>query len=66
MSYLFTEKKVKPAGSHNLHAASLARLIGYADRLLSAGCVDIYDMSYEVLENSLYMWEYRALDGRYQ
>ena len=30
------------------------------------GIVNIYECTYEVIENSLYEWQYRALDGTIQ
>ena len=30
------------------------------------GVINIYECSYEVIENSLYEWQYKALDGSIQ
>jgi hypothetical protein len=40
-------------------AAKLNTLIECADQLLSAGLVGIYNMSYEAIEISMAVWEYR-------
>lgn len=42
---------------------SINRLTELADQLISSGLTGLYDMKYESIESSMYMWEYKGQDG---
>jgi len=43
--------------------AAINRLTELADQLISTGLTGLYDMTYESIESSMFMWEYKGQDG---